>query len=291
MKNMHSPGSGAGARALRIYRPDSRFGTGLFGGIAALTREAFDYRSHISTIFRNDFEASYRGTALGVLWNFVLPILPITVYVLLVNLRVFPAREGIPASVYIGFNVILWFLFTGLINQPMQAVRSRNVEAMKTAMPLSATIASSFARLSFDTLVRSAFVIALIVATGASAKLSAIALAPIVIAGAMFFLGLGLLLSILNAAYPDIDRFVTIVLQYGIFLSGVIFPLSSIGPIAFLEIINPFAVFIHAARAVVFEGPLPHPVAFWSWTAAGAALLVASARFFYVMEYRVRGLS
>jgi len=276
---------------LRIYRPDSRFGAGLFGGIAALMREAFDYRSHISTIFRNDFEASYRGTALGVLWNFILPILPITVYVLLVNLRVFPSREGIPAAVYIGFNVILWFLFTGFINQPMQAVRSRNVEAMKTAMPLSATIASSFARLSFDTLVRAVFVIALIVATGATAKLSAIALAPIVMAGAIFFLGLGFLLSILNAAFPDIDRFVTIILQYGIFLSGVIFPLSSIGPLAFLEIVNPFAVFIHAARAIVFEGSLPHPVAFWSWTAFGAALLVASARFFYVMEYRVRGLS
>lgn len=291
MTSMHSPGSGEGAKALRIYRPDSRFKVSLIGGIAALAREAFDYRSHISTIFRNDFQASYRGTALGVVWNFVLPILPITVYVLLVNLRVFPAREGIPASVYIGFNVILWFLFTGLINQPIQVVRSRNVEAMKTAMPLSATIMSSFARLSFDTLVRTAFVAFLVVLTGAALKISAIALAPIVIAGAVFFLGAGLLLSILNAVYPDIDRFVTIALQYGIFLSGVIFPLSSIEPLSFLEIVNPFAVFIHAARAVVFEGDLPHPVAFWSWTASGAALLTVAARFFYVMEYRVRGLS
>ncbi len=291
MTSIDAPAPDDGARAPRIYRPDSRFKVGLFGGIAALAREVFDYRSHISTIFRNDFHASYRGTALGVVWNFVLPILPITVYVLLVNLRVFPAREGIPASVYIGFNVMLWFLFTALINQPIQVVRSRNVEVMKTAMPLSATIASSFARLTFDTFVRMAFVAALIAVTGAVMKVSAVALAPIVIAGAVFFLGLGLLLSILNAIFPDIDRFVTIVLQYGIFLSGVIFPLSSIGPLAFLEIANPFAVFIHAARAAVFEGGLPHPVAFWSWTASGAALVVVAARFFYVMEYRVRGLS
>ncbi len=290
MTNMRSPASGEGAQALRIYRPDSRFKVGLTGGITALAREVFAYRSHISTIFRNDFRASYRGTALGVVWNFVLPILPITVYVLLVNLRVFPAREGIPASVYIGFNVTLWFLFTSLINQPIQVVRARNIEVMKTAMPLSATIASSFARLTFDTLVRSAFVIALMAATGASVKLTALAIVPVVFAGAVFFLGVGLLLSILNAIFPDIDRIVTIVLQYGIFLSGVIFPLSSIGPLAFLEIVNPFAVFIHAARAVIFEGDLPNPVPLFAWSAFGTALLVVAARFFYVMEYRVRGL-
>ena len=289
--NMHSPASSERARTSRIHRPDSRFNTGLFGGITALAREVFDYRSHISTIFLNDFHASYRGTALGVLWNFILPILPITVYVLLVNLRVFPAREGIPASVYIGFNVLLWFLFASLINQPIQVVRSRNAEVMKTAMPLSATIASSFARLSFDTLVRTAFVAALAAFTGAAVKVSALALAPIVVAGAILFLGIGFLLSILNAIFPDIDRFVTIILQYGIFLSGVIFPLSAIDSLSFLEFANPFAVFIHAARAAVFEGALPHPLAFWSWTAFGAVLLVAAARFFYVMEYRVRGLS
>lgn len=290
MTDMHSPASDERAKALRIYRPDSRFKVGLTGGVMALAREVRTYRSHISTIFRNDFRASYRGTALGVVWNFVLPILPITVYVLLVNLRVFPAREGIPASVYIGFNVTLWFLFTSLINQPIHVVRSRNVEVMKTAMPLSATIASSFARLSFDTLVRSAFVLALIALTGASLKLTAFAIVPIVLAGAVLFLGVGLLLSILNAIYPDIDRVVTIILQYGIFLSGVIFPLSSIGPLAFLEVANPFAVFIHAARSVVFDGGVPYLLPLILWSAFGAALLVVAARFFYVMEYRVRGL-
>ena len=58
--------------------------------VAALAREVCGYRSGISTIFRNDFRASYRGAALGVGWNFIVPIFPTTVYVLLVNLRVFP---------------------------------------------------------------------------------------------------------------------------------------------------------------------------------------------------------
>lgn len=90
MMNTRSPASGERVQTLPVYRPDSRFKVGLTGGIAALAREVCDYRSHISMISRNDFRASYRGAALGFVWNFVLPILPITVYVLLVNLRGFP---------------------------------------------------------------------------------------------------------------------------------------------------------------------------------------------------------
>lgn len=291
MKDLQSQTSGKLGGIARRYRPDSRFNVGLFGAVAALLREMVEFRSHILMLFSNEFKASYRGTALGVAWNLILPILPITVYVLLASLRVFPSFEGIPPAVYIGFNVTLWFLFTGFINRPIQVVQSRNNEIMKTAMPLSASIASSFARLCFDTLLRIAFVAALMAATATIPTVGAAALLPIVFAGSIFFLAVGLLLSILNVIYPDVDRVVTIILQYGIFLSGVIFPISSMGPLAVLETTNPFSVFIHAARDAVFFGTVSHPVAFAAWTAAGLVLLLVSARFFYLMEYRIRGLA
>lgn len=277
--------------AARVYRPDSRFEAGWLGAIGALSQEIVKFRSHILTLFANEFHASYRGAALGVLWNFVLPILPISVYVFLVSLRVFPAYEGLPPAVYIGFNVMLWFLFSGVIMQPIHVVRSRNAEVMKTAMPLSASIASSFARLSFDTLVRIAFVAAIMATTSTAPNAGVVALAPVAIAGCIFFLSLGLLLSILNVIYPDIERLMTIVLQYGVFLSGVIFPISSIEPLAPFATMNPFNVFIEASRDIVFFGTIAHPAAFAAWTAGGAILLIVAARFFYVMEYRIRGLS
>ena len=276
---------------VRRYRPDSRFSIGLLGAFAALVRELVEFRSHILMLFSNEFKASYRGTALGVVWNLLLPLLPISVYVLLASLRVFPKFEGIAPAVYIGFNVTLWFLFTGFINRPIQVVRSRNAEIMKTAMPLSASIASSFAQLCFDSLLRIALVAALMAATATIPTLASAALLLVVLAGSIFFLSIGLLLSILNVIYPDIDRVVTIILQYGIFLSGVIFPISSMGPLAVLETTNPFSVFIQAARDAVFLGTLSHPAALAAWTGAGLIALLVSARFFYLMEYRIRGLA
>lgn len=276
---------------IRIYRPDNRFKAGAFEALFALVAEVISYRSHIKMLFASDFKLSYNGTALGVIWNFLLPIVPITVYILLVNLRVLPRLEGIEPAVYISFNMTLWYLLTGFMRQPIDIVRSRNANAMRTAIPLSAAIASSFADLTFETLVRIAAVAVMMLAvTQLVSPMGAMALIAI-FAGIVFCLGLGLGLSVLNAIYPDIQRIVSIVLQYGIFLSGVIFPVSTMPELAWLEFYNPLNVFIHAARDWFFVGQLNHPIPFAIWSAIGALLLLISSRFFYVMEHRLRGLS
>lgn len=275
----------------RVYRPDSRFATGWLSAVLALYRELMSFRPHIGTLFARDFEAAYRGAALGVFWNFALPLVPISAYIMLAGLRVFPAREGLPAAIYIGIGATLWFLMTGLIRQPISIVKSRTREVMKTALPLSASIASSFAMLLFETLVRLGLVVVLIVVFRSWPALTAPLLIPVAIIAATFGLSLGVFLSILNAVSPDIERLVTIVLQYGIFLSGVIFPVSSLGPLGVLEVANPFAVFITAARDAAFMGGFSHPIALAAWSGATLVLALVAARFFYVMEYRIRGLA
>jgi ABC-type polysaccharide/polyol phosphate export permease len=252
--------------------------------------ELFDFRSHIKLLFSSEFRMSYEGTALGVIWNFVLPVVPITIYLTLVLLRVLPRLEGISPAVYISFNVTLWHLLIGVLRQPMDVLRSRTAAMTRTAMPLSVAIAASFAHLIFDFLVRAILVIVIVVAMqnwpAPTAWIGALA----ILSGLVFCLGVGLGLAVLNAIYPDIERVVTIVLQYGIFLSGVVFPISSAPSLAPLEIANPFNVFIHAARELAFSGSLTYPAPVAVWSALGIVLLFANARFFYVMEQRLRGL-
>lgn len=275
----------------RVYRPDSRFETGWLGALLALYREIASHRSHITILFSKEFRSASRGSALGVFWNFALPLLPISAYILLASLRVFPPREGLPAALYISFGATVWFLMTGLIRQPIQIVKSRTREVMKTALPLSASIASSFAMLFFETLVRCGLLVALIVYFGVWPAFAAPLAMPVLLVAVTFSLSLGVLLSILNVVSPDIERVVTVFLQYGIFLSGVIFPISYMGPLVILEQINPFAVFIIASRDLFFFGVAPHPAALAIWAAASLALLFVAARFFYVMERRIRGVA
>lgn len=276
--------------ARRRHIPDDRMDRSAFGAVGALAKEIWTYRSHIAVVFSGDFRSSYRGTVLGVFWNFALPMVPVSVYIMLVNLRVFPQYEGLNPAVYIGFNVTLWLLLTGVVTRPMQTVKQRTQDAMKTAIPLTAAISASFGQLCFDTLVRLVLVVTLVAIFGPVPvpHLPYVALA--VMAGLTFCLSLGLILSIFNKIYPDIDRITTIIFQYGIFLSGVIFPLSTLGPLSVLEDYNPFNVFIKSARDFLFYGVHANVHVLYIWACVAVVLALVAARFFYVMEHRIREL-
>lgn len=275
---------------LTTIRPDSRLSDGWVGSIKHLAGELVAFRSHILTVYRQDLSQTYRGSAMSRFWQFAMPLVPVLVYVALASLRVVPTVEGIPGAAYVAFSVTLWFFLVGCVQQPIAVVRNRNSEAMKTALPLSATIAASFARLLFDTAVRLALLVVILVVTRAvPAPASPLALVVVLVA-TLSFLGAGLVLSIENIVYPDVERVAGLILQYGIFLSGVIFPLSAFGPFAVLDVINPFAVFIGAARHLFFDGSVPHPYALAAMSVLGLLLFVLGCRQFYVMEYRIRGI-
>jgi lipopolysaccharide transport system permease protein len=290
MKKDRSKKQPMGDSDTRIYVPEARYSATAIEASRALLAEVTTYRSHIASMFGSEFRSSYRGTVFGIFWNFALPLVPVSVYILLVNLRVFPQYDGLNPAVYIGFNVTIWSFLTGLITRPIQIVKSRNKDAMKTALPISVAVVSSFAQLCFDTLVRLALVAVLVVCFAQWPQPDVFGFVASLLMGVMFCLALGLILSVFNVIVPDVSRVVTIILQYGIFLSGVIFPLSSLGPLAVLEHYNPLNVFITTARDTLFLGTHPPVEVLFGWGFAATFLFLVAMRFFFVMERRIRSI-
>jgi len=279
------------AQKIRITRPDSRVDESAITALRHLIGEIWRFRSHIRIVFKEQFRAAYSGTGLGIFWNYALPIVPLTVYWFLSKLRVFPNFEGVDSATYLTFGVTLWFLFTGCVRTPIEVVQSRNKEAMKTASPLSASIVSGFAKILFDTLVRLSLVIVVVASTSSWPTWQALFLPLVLLPAFLLFIGVGLLLSVLNIIYNDVSPVVNIVLQYGIFISGVIFPLYDVGLISTLNQFNPFAVFIDVSRSVVFRGILDNPNGYLAMSVTALIVFILSVRLFYIMEYRVRGFN
>ena len=279
------------SQQIHIIRPDSRMRESILSAIRHLINEIWNYRSHIRIIFKGRFRAAYSGTGLGIFWNYVLPLVPLTVYWFLSVLRVFPNFEGVDGATFITFGVTLWFLFAGCIQIPMQVIQSRNKESMKTNFPLSASIVSEFARLLFDTMVRIILVLIIIVSTQSWPTTQGLLL-PFTLLPALFlFAGIGVMLGILNVIYNDVSRVVNIILQYGIFVSGVIFPLYDIGILSAFNAINPFAIFIDASRSIVFQGVINNLQDYLVTSGLAFIFFAVSIRTFFVMEYRVRGIN
>lgn len=275
----------------RIIRPDSRMTESSIQAIRNLIGEIWIFRSHIKIVFKEQFRAAYSGTGLGIFWNYALPLVPLTVYWFLSRLRIFPNFEGVDGATFLTFGVTLWFLFMGCVQTPIQVVQSRNKEAMKTAFPLSASIVSGFAQLLFDTLVRCVLVIVVVATTQSWPTWQGLMLPVALFPALLLFIGVGLLLGILNVIYNDVSRVVTILLQYGIFVSGVIFPLYDTGLLSILNLFNPFAVFIDACRSLVFHGVIENFSVYLAMTGLALIMFVLSCRAFFIMEYRIRGIN
>ena len=279
------------SQQIHIIRPDSRMRESILSSIRHLINEIWSYRSHIRIIFKGRFRAAYSGTGLGIFWNYVLPLVPLTVYWFLSVLRVFPNFEGVDGATFITFGVTLWFLFAGCVQIPMQVIQSRNKESMKTNFPLSASIVSEFARLLFDTMVRIILVSIIIVSTQSWPTAQGLMLPFMLLPALFLFTGIGVMLGILNVIYNDVSRVVNIILQYGIFVSGVIFPLYDIGILSAFNAINPFAVFIDASRSIVFQGVINNLQNYLVVSCLAFIFFAVSIRIFFVMEYRVRGVN
>ena len=274
-----------------VIRPNSRANDGVFAALRHLWGEIWRFRSHIRIVFKEQFRSAYSGTGLGLFWNYALPLVPLTVYWFLSKLRVFPNFEGVDGATFITFGVTLWMLFVGCVQVPIRVVQERNREVMKTAFPLSASIFSDFANVLFDTGIRVILVVFIVVITQSWPTWQAVLLPLVLLPGLLLFIGAGFLLGILNVIYKDISRVVTIVLQYGIFISGVIFPLSNGGILSKVNLFNPFAIYVDAGRNIVFEGHLANIQGYTSMSFVAVLLFLIATKLFYIMEYRVRGIS
>lgn len=274
---------------IRTIRPDDRLNEGAIVAAHHILRELMQYRDHITTAFRQDFRSLYHGTLFGVAWNILLPLAPIMVYALLALRSVLPGFEGVNPASYVALGATMWLFLAGCIQQPLQTVRARNTEVMKTALPLSAMVISGFAQLIFDTLVRMTFVVVVILITSTKLHWSAVLLPMALVPAVLLFLGLGLVLAMANVIYADVGRVTMIVLQYAIFVSGVIFPLEGL-PFSKILSCNPAYVFIEGVRGLFFRGVPDNGWLLGGYAVLGCVVFLLSCRVFYLMEYRVRGV-
>lgn len=286
------PETGPGPGPVSIISSDMRERLGAFAATRRLLNEVRLSKDQIASVYRQNFRVSAFGSGLGVAWNYILPLVPVTLYLFLATIRVFPSFDGVNGAIYITFGVTVWYVLAGFVLEPVSVVNSRNKEAMKTSLPLIASVAASFAQLAFDTLIRVAFVLVIILVSGVIPKLTSPALLLILFAAFLLFFGIGLVMSILNVIYKDVARVLEIVLRYGIFLSGVIFPLGDSAAAVMFGQLNPFAVFVESCRQIVFQGSLEQAILMplLVWSSLGVIVFLIGCRIFYVMEYRIRSI-
>lgn len=221
------------------------------------------YRFLFEQMVRRELRQKYKGSALGVLWYFVNPLVLMGAYALVFSVLLKVADiPDYPLFLLVGLIVWVFFSQSLLTAAPSLVVNAPLVR--KVRFPREA-IPASVATVQLATFLVMLAIVAPVSLVVRGSLDPALLLLPLIVA-ALFglVLGLSLVAAVLHAHYRDVEPVLGAALLPWFFLTPIFLPVDSMPGIAdhrwigdVLKWGNPVAPFIEAVRDVLFRGTSP----------------------------------
>ena len=273
----------------KIYSSNYRCDSSILIAFMALFQQAVNYRWQIWLSIKKKIHATYQQDVFGLFWSIVMPIIPMTVYMALAQIKVFKTVDTMPFIYYIAMGMLVWLLMATTIHSMILSIKSEKSILTTTNFPIFPALLSRLGEVLHDTTIRLIVVALIILAyhiniTFYSLLLAILSLIPAII----FALGLGMLLSILDIVVQDTRRIVLLVLRYGLFISSVIFPFPTEGIAGTINQFNFFNTFINATRDILHHGYIDDLNLFLITSLVGIIILLIASKLIYTMDYKIR---
>jgi ABC-2 type transport system permease protein len=228
--------------------------------------DLFRYRDLFGNLFRRDLQAKYKGSALGVAWSLLTPLLLMGIYYIVFS-KILGARfSGIHNyALFMLSGLACWtFVASTLPNASVSMLSNANlirkVRFPRQLVPLSVVGTQLVAFAAMLALV--AVVNAVKLPGNRLWELLALPFAALLV---LIVAGLALAVAAANVVFRDVEHLVNSLLLPLFFLSPVIYPLDARAPglgkhkefIPYLHWGNPLAPPINAVRAPLFDAHAP----------------------------------
>ncbi len=232
---------------------------------------------------RRELRSKYKGSALGVLWYLVNPLVLMAVYAVMFRyLLKAVAIPDYPVFLFVGLIVWTFFsqsLLAGATSLVDQASLVSKVRFPRETVPAAVV---SVQLVPFLALLAIAVPVALIVRDSVSAGL--LLLLPVVACLYLFALGLALIASVAHAYFRDVQPVLGAALLPWFFVTPIFFRVRDLPGLDghptiewLLQWANPVAPFIEAVRTILYDGATPSP-AVLAYVAAATVLTMAAGR-------------
>ena len=80
----------------KIYSSNYRCNSNIFTAFLALYKQSLNYRWQIWLAIKKKIRATYQQDVFGLFWSIVMPIIPMTVYMVLAHIKVFKTVADMP---------------------------------------------------------------------------------------------------------------------------------------------------------------------------------------------------
>ena len=234
--------------------------------LAAEAAALWRARALVWVLTRREIAARHAGTAAGVAWPYLQPLLTVAAYYLVFDV-VFSMRLGPDAptravGAFLVVGALPWMAFCDAVSRGMNSLLEAGGVLQKNALPpvlfpVRAVLASG---VIFGPLM---LLVSLAYAPSHQFALPLVAMLPLLALQLLLCIVLGYLLAILAAALRDTVQLVSFFLSVGIYLSPILFPLS-LFPENWRWVLwaNPMTALVIGYQAVLLQGAWP-PASTW----------------------------
>jgi ABC-type polysaccharide/polyol phosphate export permease len=247
-------------------------------------------RALIWAFAQRDFATRYRSSVLGWAWSLLQPLATLLIFAAVFSL-VFrvqapplgadSARSSFAAFLFTG--MVTWNLFSSFVLLSMTQLKSNGDLLRKVQFPAWAPILGAclvqLVQVGLELLV----LVGMFIWQG-NVGITWLLAIPILLATALFAQGLGLMLSIVNARYGDVQYIVTVVLGALYFLTPILYPITLVeGTAEWLAIIvqvNPMTWFVSAMHDVMYSLAAPEWWEIPTLVVFGAAIFLVGFKVF-----------
>ena len=243
--------------------------------LLAVTR----HRRLLRRMAERDLRQRYVGTAAGVAWAAVYPLVFVAFYTAIFTF-VFRGRvsaDSPPAAyaLYVVSGLLPWMAFSEVATRATQ-VMAEHRSLVKFAMfPLQILPLTSLYATALSQAVGIAALVLLTVVIRGSLDWAILWLVPIVALQALFLAGVAWLLGALGALVRDVKELVSIALMVGMFVTPIFYvERDAPGPLAALLPLNPMTHLVRLYRAATIAGTSPDLLSFGVLALAAVATLL-----------------
>lgn len=253
--------------------------------------ELVAYRQLLANLTIRDLKVKYKGSALGILWSLLNPIVMMAIYTLVfsVFLRVitFPHYWA-----FVVVGLLSWIFFSSAVTSAtISFVRNPGL-ITKVAFPIETLPIAGILAHFINYLIMLVVLLVVLLVVGVPLGASLVLLPVILVAQLAFTIGISLLLASITVYFRDLEHLVTLAMTAWFYITPILYPLDPkllghAGSLIAILRLNPLSWFLDSQHAVLFYGRWPDPVLFTLMMSASALALVAGYGFFTWLRPRI----
>jgi ABC-2 type transport system permease protein len=252
-------------------------------------RELLGYRELLANLTMRDLRLKYRGSALGVLWSLLNPL--IMMAILTVVFGLFLRVVALPRywALVLG-GVVAWVFLINALTAASQAFTHNSNLINKVYFPIESLPLSNVLAHFVNFAISLVILLPILLLGGLPLGPSLLLLPLIVVAELALALGLGLALATLGVYFRDLEHIVPLVLAGLFYLTPVLYPLDARalppGAAAFIPYakLNPLSWYLQSYHSVLYYGTWPDAQLFSLMLASALVALVGG----YLLFARLR---